>query len=67
MLALAAPGGAGPARAPAALSNEQYNQAFTLHGTIMLLLFATPDSFAGFANADHAACRSAPPDVAFPA
>ncbi|MFD5573615.1 cbb3-type cytochrome c oxidase subunit I, partial [Streptomyces cadmiisoli] len=24
------------------LSNEQYNQAFTMHGTIMLLLFATP-------------------------
>ncbi|MEU9984327.1 cbb3-type cytochrome c oxidase subunit I, partial [Streptomyces sp. NPDC050856] len=32
------------------LSNEQYNQAFTLHGTVMLLLFATP-TFAGFANA----------------
>ncbi|MGW0917218.1 cbb3-type cytochrome c oxidase subunit I [Streptomyces sp. NPDC002784] len=32
------------------LSNEQYNQAFTMHGTIMLLLFATP-TFAGFANA----------------
>ncbi|CAM5482362.1 cytochrome c oxidase subunit I [Streptomyces tanashiensis] len=24
------------------ISNEQFNQAFTLHGTIMLLLFATP-------------------------
>ncbi|MBF0687024.1 MAG: cbb3-type cytochrome c oxidase subunit I, partial [Cellulomonas sp.] len=23
-------------------SKEQYNQAFTMHGTIMLLLFATP-------------------------
>jgi cytochrome c oxidase subunit 1 len=32
------------------VSNEQYNQAFTMHGTIMLLLFATP-TFAGFANA----------------
>src|SRR4051794_41087074 len=32
------------------LSSEQYNQAFTMHGTIMLLLFATP-TFAGFANA----------------
>ncbi|WP_217145569.1 cbb3-type cytochrome c oxidase subunit I, partial [Streptomyces sp. AC627_RSS907] len=24
------------------MSNEQYNQAFTMHGTLMLLLFATP-------------------------
>ncbi|MYS32419.1 cytochrome ubiquinol oxidase subunit I, partial [Streptomyces sp. SID7804] len=24
------------------VSTEQYNQAFTMHGTIMLLLFATP-------------------------
>src|SRR5690625_3778661 len=31
-------------------SAEQYNQYFTMHGTIMLLLFATP-LFAGFANA----------------
>ncbi|WP_199845311.1 cbb3-type cytochrome c oxidase subunit I, partial [Streptomyces sp. MMG1522] len=31
------------------LSNEQFNQAFTMHGTIMLLMFATP-LFAGFAN-----------------
>ena len=30
-------------------SNEQYNQLFTMHGTIMLLMFATP-LFAGFAN-----------------
>ena len=29
--------------------NEQYNQLFTMHGTIMLLLFATP-LFVGFAN-----------------
>src|SRR5680860_819257 len=29
-------------------SAEQYNQLFTMHGTIMLLLFATP-LFAGFA------------------
>jgi cytochrome c oxidase subunit 1 len=28
---------------------EQYNQLFTMHGTIMLLMFATP-LFAGFAN-----------------
>jgi cytochrome c oxidase subunit I len=31
------------------LSPEQYNQLFTEHGTIMLLLFATPIVFA-FAN-----------------
>ncbi|MFS8498163.1 MAG: cbb3-type cytochrome c oxidase subunit I, partial [Micromonosporaceae bacterium] len=31
------------------LSAEQYNQLFTMHGTIMLLLFATPMVFA-FAN-----------------
>ncbi|GAA0744283.1 cytochrome c oxidase subunit I [Dactylosporangium roseum] len=31
------------------LSTEQYNQLFTAHGTIMLLLFATPLVF-GFAN-----------------
>ena len=31
------------------LSNEQYNQLFTMHGTIMLLLYATPILF-GFAN-----------------
>ncbi|HEY9438115.1 MAG TPA: cbb3-type cytochrome c oxidase subunit I, partial [Streptomyces sp.] len=29
------------------VSNEQFNQAFTMHGTIMLLMFATP-LFAGF-------------------
>ena len=32
------------------LSYESFNQFFTMHGTIMLLLFATP-LFAGFANA----------------
>ena len=29
--------------------DQQYNELFTMHGTIMLLLFATP-LFAGFAN-----------------
>ncbi|MYQ49201.1 cytochrome ubiquinol oxidase subunit I, partial [Streptomyces sp. SID4985] len=24
------------------ISNEQFNQAFTMHGTVMLLMFATP-------------------------
>ncbi|MCC5037099.1 cytochrome c oxidase subunit I [Streptomyces sp. WAC 00631] len=46
------------------LSNEQYNQAFTMHGTIMLLLFATP-LFAGFTNAIMPLQIGAP-DVAFP-
>ncbi|MDN3292980.1 cytochrome c oxidase subunit I [Streptomyces ficellus] len=46
------------------VSNEQYNQAFTLHGTIMLLLFATP-TFAGFANAIMP-LQIGSPDVAFP-
>ncbi|HWF70771.1 MAG TPA: cbb3-type cytochrome c oxidase subunit I, partial [Mycobacterium sp.] len=27
------------------LSNEQFNQLFTMHGTIMLLLYATPIVF----------------------
>src|SRR4029078_7911307 len=43
---------------------EQYNQLFTSHGTIMLLLFATP-LFAGFANAIMPIQIGAP-DVAFP-
>ncbi|SHN27754.1 aa3-type cytochrome oxidase subunit I [Actinacidiphila paucisporea] len=46
------------------LSNEQYNQLFTMHGTVMLLLFATP-TFAGFANAIMPLQIGAP-DVAFP-
>jgi cytochrome c oxidase subunit 1 len=46
------------------LSNEQYNQAFTMHGTVMLLLFATP-TFTGFANAIMPLQIGAP-DVAFP-
>ncbi|MBC2878128.1 MULTISPECIES: aa3-type cytochrome oxidase subunit I [Streptomyces] len=46
------------------LSNEQYNEAFTAHGTIMLLLFATP-AFAGFANAIMP-LQIGSPDVAFP-
>ena len=31
------------------MSNEQYNQLFTMHGTLMLLMFATP-LFVGFTN-----------------
>ena len=46
------------------LSYEAYNQFFTMHGAIMLLLFATP-LFAGFANAIMPLQIGAP-DVAFP-
>ncbi len=46
------------------LTNEQFNQAFTMHGTIMLLMFATP-LFAGFTNAIMPLQIGAP-DVAFP-
>ena len=45
-------------------SKEQYDQLFTMHGTIMLLLFATP-LFAGFANVIMPLQIGAP-DVAFP-
>lgn len=43
---------------------EQYNQLFTMHGAIMLLLFATP-LFAGFANA-LVPLQIGSADVAFP-
>src|SRR5215212_1243713 len=43
---------------------NEYNQLFTMHGTIMLLLFATP-LFAGFANA-LMPLQIGAPDVAFP-
>jgi len=46
------------------LSPEQYNQLFTIHGTIMLLLFATPIVFA-FANF-VVPLQIGAPDVAFP-
>src|SRR5881227_659522 len=46
------------------LSQEQYNQLFTMHGTIMLLLFATPLVFA-FANL-VLPLHIGSPDVAFP-
>ncbi|WP_428982929.1 aa3-type cytochrome oxidase subunit I [Phytohabitans maris] len=46
------------------LSPEQYNQFFTIHGTIMLLLFATPIVFA-FANF-VVPIQIGAPDVAFP-
>ncbi len=46
------------------VSQEQYNQLFTMHGSIMLLLFATP-LFAGFANVIMP-LQIGSPDVAFP-
>jgi cytochrome c oxidase subunit I len=45
-------------------SNEQYNQLFTIHGTAMLLLFATP-MFSAFANL-LVPLQIGSPDVAFP-
>jgi len=45
-------------------TKEQYNQLFTMHGTIMLLMFATP-LFAGFANV-LMPIQIGSPDVAFP-
>ncbi|AWG99053.1 cytochrome c oxidase subunit I [Rhodococcus ruber] len=46
------------------LSNEQYNQLFTMHGGIMLLMYATPIVF-GFANY-ILPLQIGAPDVAFP-
>ncbi len=46
------------------LSTDQYNQIFTMHGTIMLLMFATP-LFVGFANVIMPLQIGAA-DVAFP-
>ncbi|CAG7602903.1 cytochrome c oxidase subunit I [Leucobacter soli] len=45
-------------------TRDQYNQLFTMHGTIMLLMFATP-LFAGFANV-MMPLQIGAPDVAFP-
>ncbi|MFF8614185.1 cytochrome c oxidase subunit I [Streptomyces sp. NPDC015350] len=46
------------------LAPAQYNQLFTVHGTVMMLLFATP-TFTGFANAVMP-LQIGSPDVAFP-
>jgi cytochrome c oxidase subunit 1 len=46
------------------LSNDQFNQLFTMHGTIMLLFFATP-LFVGFTNVIMP-LQIGSPDVAFP-
>src|SRR5699024_2517875 len=45
-------------------STEQYNPLFTMHGTLMLLLFATP-LFVGFGNV-IVPLQIGAPDVAFP-
>ena len=45
-------------------SNEQYNELFTMHGTIMLFLFATP-LFVGFGNVIMP-LQIGSPDVSFP-
>jgi cytochrome c oxidase subunit 1 len=46
------------------VSDQQYNELFTMHGTLMLLLFATP-LFVGFAN-ELVPLQIGAPDVAFP-
>jgi heme/copper-type cytochrome/quinol oxidase subunit 1 len=46
------------------MSDQQYNELFTMHGTIMLLLFATP-LFIGFSN-ELLPLQIGSPDVAFP-
>src|SRR5215475_5700732 len=46
------------------VSDQQYNELFTMHGTLMLLLFATP-VFIGFAN-ELIPLQIGAPDVAFP-
>ncbi|MGH3241196.1 MAG: aa3-type cytochrome oxidase subunit I [Spirillospora sp.] len=46
------------------LNAQQYNELFTVHGTIMMLLFATP-LFLGFANV-IVPLQIGAPDVAFP-
>jgi len=46
------------------VSDQQYNELFTMHGAIMLLLFATP-LFIGFGN-EIMPLQIGAPDVAFP-
>ncbi|MFJ3246769.1 cytochrome c oxidase subunit I [Streptomyces sp. NPDC086782] len=46
------------------MNQQTYNELFTIHGTIMMLLFATP-MFAGFTNAVMPLQIGAP-DLAFP-
>ena len=46
------------------VSDQQYNELVTMHGTLMLLIFATP-LFVGFAN-ELIPLQIGAPDVAFP-
>ena len=46
------------------VSDQQYNELFTMHGVLMLLLFATP-LFIGFTN-EVLPLQIGAPDVAFP-
>ena len=46
------------------VSDQQYNELFTMHGAIMLYLFATP-LFVGLAN-EIVPLQIGAPDVAFP-
>jgi len=46
------------------VSDQQYNELFTMHGAIMLLLFATP-LFVGLPN-EIMPLQIGSPDVAFP-
>src|SRR5690349_6153507 len=46
------------------MSAQEYNELFTMHGTIMPLLFATP-LFIGFSN-ELLPLQTGSPDVAFP-
>ena len=56
---------AGPARSPAHVGSSSYNQLFTMHGTLMMLLFADAD---GGRASRTTSCRSrsARADMAFP-
>jgi cytochrome c oxidase subunit 1 len=46
------------------VSDQQYNELFTMHGIVMLIFFATP-AFVGFAN-ELVPLQIGAPDVAFP-
>jgi cytochrome c oxidase subunit I len=46
------------------VSDQQYNELFTMHGILMLIFFATP-AFVGFAN-ELVPLQIGAPDVAFP-
>jgi len=47
------------------LSQQAYDEAFTIHGTIMMYLFAGPVAFGGFANI-FVPLQIGAPDMAFP-